>query len=705
MECVGTGEPMLLPCCFRQRHRAQAGRVAALLGRLLVFDPDRLNTGNARCRAAARRRPFSPAFRPMKDMRARATIPRVNTLRRRLALLAPLSLLATVALAAAKDEPPPHPAAALVEQADRARRVKLDEARRLAEQALAQVAARPDADLEVRARLVLCDYFIENDLDRAREMAARAAAQLPLARRSGLRAGVQRCEGEIHEAAGDNARAMSAYERAVSAAEIAADDEMLANALYMRGWLRGVQGEFALALADLRRSLALFERGNFPEHSRTAINGIATIYNRMGDYAQAQHYFAQAAKAQLAAGLEREAVVSFYNLGRTCENLQQWDEAKHAFDQAMESSRRIGYVRGEAYAERGLAAVHNARAEWKQALARLARAEELAGDLPDARLRAHIALARGVALRGLRRPAESVIQLQTALAAFGKAEAIADVAATYAALAGAHADLNDFRAAFENQRLLKETTDRLHARQLDQRFLTLKVEFDTAAREKENELLAREKAAAEATLEQAQRAGRLQVVVIVLAAALALMLGALAWRHRRTSRTMQALAMTDELTGLPNRRAVLAQLATTLDGGQDCAALIVDIDHFKAINDRHGHLTGDEVLRAVAATLAADLRAPMSAGRLGGEEFLLLLPGATVEAARQVAERVRSAVTRIDTARWFSGTPLSVSVGVAIAHPGPGGVADVLRRADEALYAAKAGGRDRVHVGAPVRAA
>jgi diguanylate cyclase (GGDEF)-like protein len=136
-----------------------------------------------------------------------------------------------------------------------------------------------------------------------------------------------------------------------------------------------------------------------------------------------------------------------------------------------------------------------------------------------------------------------------------------------------------------------------------------------------------------------------------------------------------------------------------LDGGKGCAVLILDIDHFKAINDQHGHLVGDEVLRAVAGVVAEVLRRPMVGGRLGGEEFLLLLPDMALEAAVQVAEQVRAAVAGIETSRWFHGRPLTISAGVAMAHPGPGGVADALRRADEALYAAKAAGRNRVHAG------
>ena len=614
-------------------------------------------------------------------------------------LLGLLPAAAPAAAPAAPATPAVHPATKLVQDAIRAGRSRPEDSHRLANDALSLLATQPDADLEIRARLTLCDYYSERDLDKARDMLARATAQLSLARRNGLRAGVHGCEGDIHEATGDNARAMTAYERAVSAAEAAGDDEMQANALYQRGWLRGVQGDYALGLIDLRRSVALYEKGDFPEHSRTAVNGIATVYNRMGDYAQAQRYFEQAAKAQLATGLQREALVTIYNLGRARSNLGQWDGAQSAFLQAMELSRQIGYGRGEAYAQRGLASVHNARGEWSQALERLATADKLAAATPDARLQAQIALVRGVALRGLNKPAESIAALNAALATFARNEALAELAATYAALAAAQADLGDWRGAYENERRLKDITDRLHARQLDQRVLTLKVEFDTAAREKENALLLREKAATEAALGQQQRAGELKVVVITLAALLALVLGHVAWRHRRTSRSMRALAMTDDLTGLPNRRAVLAQLVQLLDAGKDCAVLILDIDHFKAINDQHGHLVGDEVLRAVAGVLADVLRRPMQAGRLGGEEFLLLLPGMTLDAAIHVGEQARAAVEAIDTARWARGRSLSVSAGVAMAHPGPGGVADALHRADEALYAAKAAGRNRVHAG------
>ncbi|GMV58225.1 MAG: hypothetical protein AMXMBFR72_13340 [Betaproteobacteria bacterium] len=592
----------------------------------------------------------------------------------------------------------PHPAQALITRAIAASRVNPEDGRRLAEQALERARAEPDADLELRALLVLCEHYAEREHTTAQALLARASALLPRAKRGSLRAGMLSCEGEIQEALGENAKALATYERAVSVAEAEGDEEMLANAAYLRGWLRGVLGDYALGLIDLRRAMALYEKLALPEHARTAVNGIATVYNRMGDYAQAQYYYEQTLKAQLAAGTQREAIVTLYNIGRTRENLRQWDGARNDFATALEMSRRLGYARGEAYALRGLASVDNAQGNARLALQRLEEAQRLHARLPDARLRAQIELQRGIALRLLKRYGESVAALNNALAVFRGADSLAELSATHAALADTYAEMGDWRAAYDHQRRLKEGADRLHARQIDQRVASLKVEFDTAAKDKENALLLREKAATEAALEQQRRAGRLQAVVIALAALLASLLAILALRHRRTSRQMRALAMTDELTGLSNRRHLLTQLTGMIDkaGAPPCALLIADLDHFKPINDAYGHLIGDEVLKAVAVALKGAVREPVLLGRLGGEEFLVVLPGSDLEAARHAGERIREAVAAIDARRWFKHRTLTISVGVTVAQPGVDTVSGALKRADEALYAAKAAGRNCV---------
>ncbi len=196
-------------------------------------------------------------------------------------------------------------------------------------------------------------------------------------------------------------------------------------------------------------------------------------------------------------------------------------------------------------------------------------------------------------------------------------------------------------------------------------------------------------------LNQEKRATRLQEAVIVLVVALAAVLATLAWRSRRTSLAMRTLAMTDELTGVPNRRQVLSRLGSLLATGAGCSVLIVDIDHFKTINDQHGHLVGDDILRAVSAALRTVAHEPIELGRLGGEEFLIASPEASEIAARRLAERLLSSVRSLDLARHVPGGRVTISIGLTVAAPGDT-VTHLLRRADDALYAAKANGRDCV---------
>jgi diguanylate cyclase (GGDEF)-like protein len=164
--------------------------------------------------------------------------------------------------------------------------------------------------------------------------------------------------------------------------------------------------------------------------------------------------------------------------------------------------------------------------------------------------------------------------------------------------------------------------------------------------------------------------------------------------HRRAS--------TDELTGVLTRRALRetapALVAAELGRGGAVAVLILDIDHFKAVNDRAGHACGDEALRLAAATLQAQLRSDAPLARYGGEEFVAIVPVDGLPAARAVAERLRLAV---EQARWRAipglETGLTISIGVAMA--GPGEPLDAaLARADDALYRAKRDGRNQVQV-------
>jgi diguanylate cyclase (GGDEF)-like protein len=165
---------------------------------------------------------------------------------------------------------------------------------------------------------------------------------------------------------------------------------------------------------------------------------------------------------------------------------------------------------------------------------------------------------------------------------------------------------------------------------------------------------------------------------------------------------MQAMAERDSLTGLPNRRRLFAvgeeEQRRARRFGHPMAALMLDLDRFKLVNDRHGHGAGDDVLREVGRRILATVRETDLPARYGGEEFAVLLPETNLETAREAAERIRLAVAEapIDTRR--GPLPVTLSAGVAVLGAGTRDLAALFDAADAALYAAKTAGRNRVAV-------
>ncbi|RVX43659.1 diguanylate cyclase (GGDEF)-like protein [Nonomuraea polychroma] len=163
---------------------------------------------------------------------------------------------------------------------------------------------------------------------------------------------------------------------------------------------------------------------------------------------------------------------------------------------------------------------------------------------------------------------------------------------------------------------------------------------------------------------------------------------------------LQAAARTDAKTGLLNaaawQREADTEIVRARRTGDALALLIIDIDHFKRVNDAHGHLVGDQVLAGVAATLRSQLRDYDVVGRFGGEEFVVLLPGADVHEARQVAERLRTRIGHMAIPADDALVKVTISAGVALMSVHGDELIDLLAAADLALYRAKELGRDRV---------
>ena len=163
-------------------------------------------------------------------------------------------------------------------------------------------------------------------------------------------------------------------------------------------------------------------------------------------------------------------------------------------------------------------------------------------------------------------------------------------------------------------------------------------------------------------------------------------------------RRLEQKTETDLLTGLPNRAYVQRRFDQLQRAGVDLCAIIIDLDHFKSINDTHGHDAGDRVLQGAADALRKELRGEDIVSRWGGEEFVMLIPAASIDMGSAIAERARQHVESLDIRAKGTRVPVTASFGVAFGSARHESLSAMLARADEALYEAKQGGRNQVRL-------
>lgn len=198
----------------------------------------------------------------------------------------------------------------------------------------------------------------------------------------------------------------------------------------------------------------------------------------------------------------------------------------------------------------------------------------------------------------------------------------------------------------------------------------------------------------------AQMSARAWIAGLCCLLVFALNIGFMTYLLKRFERLLIEQNRHDELTGLANRRALdralLREWRRLQRNGDGFAVLAMDLDHFKDVNDRFGHPAGDQMLMQVAGRLKRAAREVDLIARVGGEEFIVLVNGHSAEGAQIAAERLRVAVAAAPYALKDGLAPITISIGVALAKVEDPDIADVLERADQALYRAKRDGRNRV---------
>ena len=573
------------------------------------------------------------------------------------------------------------------------------QARALVERAARQAddARLPALGREARARICL----LTTDDD--------AVAALSLAD-AGVKAATQasdpvnlardlECRGYALDNLGRRDEAAMAHENAVAAAERAGAPVVLADTLAGRGENRYFFGRYDEAIADLDRAYALHTRAGRASGQQYVLNAIANVYvdDNVGEYDKAIGYYRQLLRQSEAEGEKSEIATARFNIGSAQERKGAFAAAQIEYRRALEIDTALGNDSGIADGERALCNVLVELGKPAEALPLIESAMSRYRAADDAENIARSRIVRARALRAQGRMRDALADLDDAERYFSSSKNPRYLSKIHEQQADIHALNGEWKAAYAALKAYRVAKEELENRARKEQGNRLRVQFDTAKKEQENHELKIENAHRGEALRGVERVRSLQRLVILLGTAFLALLGAMALQQVHKSRRLRLLAMTDELTGLANRRSILECLAGALsasrESGTPLSLIAFDIDHFKRINDAYGHHGGDRALRFVAERVAARLPEKARVGRMGGEEFLVVLPSLGIDAAMTAAERLRMAVSSLTLEGVCDEMRITISLGVSEAGEDDD-VQSLLKRADVALYRAKDAGRD-----------
>jgi diguanylate cyclase (GGDEF)-like protein len=596
---------------------------------------------------------------------------------------------------------------AILDEAERIRATEKVKSRQLLDEVERDPAAQTDPLLVARVQLLECTWADDPPA------AYRALAiGLPAAERAGnaaLRARLTGCRADALLAEGKEGAAEQEYIAVAGFARQARDIELEAEALRDIGYLQYNRGAMADALTNLQAAYRLSGQRRDQKGQLDSLALIANVYAdaHVAQYDRAIEYYRQLVGGYEKHGQESDVADTFFNIGSTFERKGDFAAAERDYRRALATFQKLGNARDVAFTNTALASSVMKQGRAREALPLLDASLQFYERAADEGNSASTRQYRGIALRRLGRSAEALRELETSRRYFEKEKNVRYLEKNAEEVALVYAQLGDWRNAYDAAKRHTELQQALAESRRDELSSRLRVEFDaekkeneTRAKEQENRALAREGALRATALREAERNQKLQIAVIALTTFLAIALALLFWRQVANTRRMRTMALTDELTGLPNRRHILDAVdrafETAKRDGRSAAIIVLDIDRFKQINDTYGHAAGDSVLQSVARTCRAELRAGDQAGRIGGEEFLVVLQSATGPQAREIAERLRAAVERLDFSSIDPAIHVTISLGVWVANRHDSRAA--IAAADSLLYRAKESGRNRVEM-------
>jgi diguanylate cyclase (GGDEF)-like protein len=495
--------------------------------------------------------------------------------------------------------------------------------------------------------------------------------------------------------------ALVAVQQELEQARRTQQDDPIATALVDRARFLMKRGDFEQACAAVTDAQ---QHASGPQTSAEVAFSNALLANAIGDVELALRSYTDAYDKFHAVDDRTGEADAQAGIGWALNHLGRSGEAAEPLQRAIAAYREVDDREGEAIARNELALSEAGVGRPEAALVENAVALRVLSQVRSPRRLAQLQIDRAELLVRLKRPGDAAALIERVRPVAATADDLELQVRFHQVAAEVLGALGNYQWALEEsqrgQQAQRRRTDQLVERQLAAQ--RGRLESEVLARE--NALLRSEAEASQRELEQAQRAARLRGVVIALTV-LFILCGVYAlWRQRGLLKHIERMAETDPLTGVPNRRQVIEMgqrlMMRCRQDGRPYAMLLLDLDGFKQINDRYGHVAGDKALCSVSQALRRSLRPGDHLGRYGGEEFAVILPDTDASEAARVAERLRDAVASLEP-DWAPGASrVTLSGGIASSTPSRTDFSQLMVRADQALYRAKDAGRNRIEIAA-----
>lgn len=387
--------------------------------------------------------------------------------------------------------------------------------------------------------------------------------------------------------------------------------------------------------------------------------------------------------------------VHYHNLGVELAKARELDKAREQFEKGMAIARELGDRVSIAYLDFRIAELDREEGNLKAVLPALDRAAPVFVDTENTTMQLLATVSRAKVLGELGKKREAMQALEQVRVLVQRLDGPWAKVRKHETAMALHARWGEYEKAYREAEQLRAAEGEMAQATNARRVTELERRFDSRQKEIENQLLR--------ARQQESDARRLALILgLVLAITLVSGVAVFFARQARRNRRFETLALRDELTGLPNRRSIMefarAAVRRSSDEVEPVTIALIDLDHFKSINDEFGHAQGDAVLTAFADACQAELRSVDRLGRFGGEEFLLVMPGSGTEQMAQVFQRLRNALQAIDLKGMPAGRKLTFSMGAVSTRSAGDSLDDLIQRADRALYRAKENGRDRLEL-------